>query len=115
MKSGGFAPGNPQARSRRASCSTPAGGRLAAVLGRCRPGQSIGPQRLRLAAGVWYNVVGVLSKSEIAIYVNGVKEGSKPLSSFTDSHSAHMRIGSSAERGRYAFFDGVIDEVTFQQ
>lgn len=65
--------------------------------------------------GVWYNVVGVLSKSEIAIYVNGVKEGSKPLSSFTDSHSAHMRIGSSAEGGGYAYFNGVIDEVTFHQ
>ena len=63
--------------------------------------------------GVWYNVVGVLSKTEIAIYVNGVKEGSKPLSSFTDSHSAHMRIGSSAEGGGYAYFNGVIDEVTF--
>ena len=65
--------------------------------------------------GVWYNVVGVLSRSEIAIYVNGVKEGSKPLSSFTDSHSAHMRIGSSAEGGGYAYFNGVIDEVTFHQ
>lgn len=65
--------------------------------------------------GVWYNVVGVLSKSEIAIYVNGVKEGSKPLSSFTDTHSAHMRIGSSAEGGGYAYFNGVIDEVTFHQ
>jgi Concanavalin A-like lectin/glucanases superfamily len=63
--------------------------------------------------GVWYNVVGVLSKTEIAIYVNGVKEGSKPLSSFTDTHSAHMRIGSSAQGGGYAFFDGLIDEVTF--
>src|SRR5262249_39941634 len=48
-------------------------------------------------AGVWYNVVGVLSKLEIAIYVNGVKEGSKPLSNFTDSHSATVRIGSSPE------------------
>ena len=60
-------------------------------------------------------MVGVLSRSEIAIYVNGVKEGSKPLSSFTDSHSAHMRIGSSAEGGGYAYFNGVIDEVTFHQ
>ncbi|MGA8313351.1 MAG: LamG domain-containing protein [Terriglobales bacterium] len=65
--------------------------------------------------GVWYNVVGVLSKSEIAIYVNGVKEGSKPLSSSTDSHSANMRIGSSAQGGGYAYFNGVIDEVTFQK
>jgi hypothetical protein len=63
--------------------------------------------------GVWYNVVGVLSKTEIAIYVNGVKEGSKPLSSFTDTHSAHMRIGSSGEGGGYAYFNGLIDEVTF--
>ena len=65
--------------------------------------------------GVWYNVVGVLSKSEIAIYVNGVKEGAKPLPSFTDSHSANMRIGSSAQGGGYAYFDGVIDEVTFHK
>jgi hypothetical protein len=62
--------------------------------------------------GVWYNVVGVLSKTEIAIYVNGVKEGAKPLPNFTDSHSADMRIGSSAQGGGYAYFDGVIDEVT---
>lgn len=63
--------------------------------------------------GVWYNVVGVLSRSEIAIYVNGVKEASKPLPSFTDSHSADMRIGSSAQGGGYAYFNGVIDQVTF--
>jgi len=64
-------------------------------------------------AGVWYNVVGVLSKSEIAIYVNGVKEASKPVPSFTDTHSAHMRIGSSADGGGYAYFNGLIDQVTF--
>jgi hypothetical protein len=63
--------------------------------------------------GVWYNVVGVLSKSEMAIYVNGVKEGAKPLTSFTDTYSADMRIGSSAEGDGYAYFNGVIDEVTF--
>jgi len=65
------------------------------------------------AVKVWYNVVGVLSDSEIAIYVNGVKEASKPLPVFTDSHSADMRIGSSAEGGGYAYFNGVIDNVTF--
>jgi hypothetical protein len=65
--------------------------------------------------GVWYNVVGVLSKSEIAIYVNGVKEASKPLPSFTDTHSANMRIGSSAQGGGYAYFNGVIDNVSFYQ
>ena len=62
---------------------------------------------------VWYNVVGVLSDSEIAIYVNGVKEASKPLPVFTDTHSAHMRIGSSAQGGGYAYFNGVIDSVAF--
>ncbi|HXW93968.1 MAG TPA: LamG domain-containing protein [Terriglobales bacterium] len=62
---------------------------------------------------VWYNVVGVLSNSEIAIYVNGVKEASKPLPSFTDTHSADMRIGSSAQGGGYAYFNGVIDNVAF--
>jgi hypothetical protein len=62
---------------------------------------------------VWYNVVGVLSESEIAIYVNGVKEASKPLPVFTDTHSADMRIGSSAQGGGYAYFNGVIDKVAF--
>jgi hypothetical protein len=62
---------------------------------------------------VWYNVVGVLSKSEIAIYVNGVKETSKPRPAFTDTHSADMRIGSSAQGGGYAYFNGVIDNVAF--
>ncbi len=65
------------------------------------------------AVGVWYNVVGVLSDCEIAIYVNGVKEASKPLPVFTDTHSADMRIGSSAEGGGYAYFNGVIDNVAF--
>ena len=32
--------------------------------------------------GVWYNVVGVLSKSEIAIYVNGVERGVQTLIQF---------------------------------
>ncbi len=64
-------------------------------------------------AHVWYNVVGVLSDSEIAIYVNGVKEACKPLPVFTDTHSADMRIGSSAEGGGYAYFNGVIDNVAF--
>jgi hypothetical protein len=62
---------------------------------------------------VWYNVVGVLSDCEIAIYVNGVKEASKPLPVFTDTHSADVRIGSSAEGGGYAYFNGVIDNVAF--
>jgi Concanavalin A-like lectin/glucanases superfamily len=65
------------------------------------------------AAHVWYNVVGVLSDSEIAIYLNGVKEACKPLPVFTDTHSADMRIGSSAEGGGYAYFNGVIDNVAF--
>jgi hypothetical protein len=65
------------------------------------------------AVKVWYNVVGVMSDSEIAIYVNGVKEASKPLPVFTDTHSADVRIGSSAEGGGYAYFNGVIDNVQF--
>jgi hypothetical protein len=65
------------------------------------------------AVKVWYNVVGVLSNSEIAIYVNGVKEASKPLPTFTDTHSADMRIGSSAEGGGYAYLNGVIDNAAF--
>lgn len=64
---------------------------------------------------VWYNVVGVLSESEIAIYVNGVKEASKPLPVFTDTHSADVRIGSSAEGGGYAYFNGVINHVAFYE
>ena len=58
-------------------------------------------------------MVGVLSRSEIAIYVKTVKEASKALPSFTDSHSADMRIGSSAQGGGYAYFNGVINQVTF--
>jgi hypothetical protein len=65
------------------------------------------------AVKVWYNVVDVLSDSEIAIYVNGVKEASKPLPVFTDTHSVDMRVGSSTEGGGYAYFNGVIDNVQF--
>ena len=62
---------------------------------------------------VWYNVTGVLSESEIPVYVNGVKEASKALPVFTDTHLADMRIGSSAQGGGYAYFNGVIDNVAF--
>jgi hypothetical protein len=65
------------------------------------------------AVRVWYNVVGVLSNSEIAIYVNSVKEASKPLPTFTDTHSADLRIGSSAQGGGYAYINGVVDDAAF--
>ena len=53
------------------------------------------------------------SDSEIAIYVNGVKERPQALPVFTDTHSADMRIGSSAEGGGYAYFNGVIKTSKF--
>src|SRR5439155_6380986 len=46
--------------------------------------------------GTWYHVVAVKSGSEIAIYINGVKEASKPVPAFTDTNSANLRIGSNA-------------------
>ncbi len=61
-----------------------------------------------VTTGVWYHVVAIKSASEIAIYVNGVKEASKPLPTFTDTHAANLRLGSNAQEG--AYLDGLIDE-----
>jgi len=57
----------------------------------------------------WYHVAGVKSSTEIAIYVNGVKEGSKPLPAFTDSQTNDLYIGS--QNNVRSNFDGLIDEV----
>jgi hypothetical protein len=58
--------------------------------------------------GVWYHVAAVKSSTEIAVYINGVKEASKPLPTFTDTNSTDLRIGSNVREG--AYFNGLIDE-----
>jgi hypothetical protein len=63
----------------------------------------------KATTNTWYHVAGVKSSTEIAIYVNGVKEASQPLPVFTDSNSVGLLIGGNALH--YAYFDGLIDEV----
>jgi len=52
---------------------------------------------------LWYHLVAVKTPTEIAIYVNGVKEASKPLPAFTDTNSAMLTLGE--------FVNGLLDEV----
>jgi hypothetical protein len=59
--------------------------------------------------GTWYHVAAVKSSTEIAIYVNGVKEASKPPVAFTDTQSANLLIGANALYG--ANLNGQVDEV----
>ena len=59
--------------------------------------------------GTWFHVTAVKSSTEIAIYINGVKEASKPPSPFADTHSANLLIGSYILQG--AFLNGLVDEV----
>jgi len=61
-----------------------------------------------LAPGAWYHVAGVKSSQGIFIYVNGVLEDSKPLSSFVDTDSADVLIGYYPQQ---SFMYGRIDEV----
>jgi hypothetical protein len=58
---------------------------------------------------VWYHVVGVLSPDQIAIYVNGIREGEKARPLFTDTNAADLLIGANAAEG--AHVDGLVDEV----
>lgn len=60
------------------------------------------------AAGTWYHVAGVRSATEFAIYVNGVKEASKPLPAFIDSDRNPAFIGDYRLRHQLL---GLIDEV----
>jgi len=60
------------------------------------------------AAGTWYHVAGVKSATEFAIYVNGVKEASKPLPAFIDTDRNPAFIGDFRPRHQLL---GLIDEV----
>lgn len=57
---------------------------------------------------VWYHVVGVLSSDQIAIYVNGIREGEKARPLFTDTHATDLLIGGDLGS---AHLDGLVDEV----
>jgi hypothetical protein len=59
--------------------------------------------------GTWFHIAAVKSATEIAIYVNGVKEASKPTPTFTDTQSVNLLIGANALEG--AHLNGLIDEV----
>ena len=58
--------------------------------------------------GSWFHVAAVKTATELAIYVNGVKEGAKPSPTFTDTNSANLLIGANALEG--AHLNGLIDE-----
>jgi hypothetical protein len=58
---------------------------------------------------VWYHVVGILSSDQIAIYVNGIREGEKARPLFTDTHATDLLIGANAPEG--AHLNGLVDEV----
>jgi hypothetical protein len=61
-------------------------------------------------AGQWYFVTAVKSGADISIYVNGQLENtSSPGSSFTDTNSTDLLIGSNISQS--AFMNGLIDEV----
>ncbi|MEQ1921297.1 MAG: LamG-like jellyroll fold domain-containing protein [Pyrinomonadaceae bacterium] len=53
--------------------------------------------------GRWYHVAAVVDNSEIAIYVNGVKEGFKPRPAITNTDSTGLSLGR--------FLNGKLDEV----
>ena len=62
--------------------------------------------------GVWYHVTGVKASSTISIYVNGVLQDTRTLSSspgFLDSNQANLLLGAHARDG--AHLNGLIDEV----
>jgi len=58
--------------------------------------------------GTWYHIAGVKSGNEFAIYVNGIKEASKPLPTLTDTDAYPAFIGDSRLRHQML---GLIDEV----
>ena len=76
----------------------------------CEIGASTLVQSATVATtGVWYHVTAVKTSSTISIYVNGVKETTTSLGSFTDTHAASLKIGASAGEG--AYLNGLVDEV----
>jgi WD40 repeat protein len=59
--------------------------------------------------GVWYHVVAVKKAADFSLYVNGIKEASKPLPAFKDTNTADLLLGASNGDSHMA---GLIDEVT---
>ena len=59
------------------------------------------------AASQWYHVAAVKNASAISLYVNGALEQTKPLPTFTDTHSADLLIGASLQG---AYLNGMVDE-----
>jgi hypothetical protein len=58
----------------------------------------------------WTHVVGVKEGTDIAIYVNGLLEGTSDMSGgFTDTNAGNLHIGRY--ESEFSFFDGKIDEV----
>jgi len=66
--------------------------------------------RTSATVGPWFHVAGVKGDAGIAVYVNGVKEDSKPLAPFNDTNSAEVLIGSYNRE--HSFLDGSVDEVS---
>ena len=51
--------------------------------------------------GVWYGVTAVKKSGEIAIYVNGILEGTNTPGEFLDSDTAALLIGANFDEGAY--------------
>ena len=62
-----------------------------------------------VAPNTWYHVAGVKSGSTLAIYVNGKPEMTTQLSTFRNTDSHELRIGSYLLQG--AYLNGLVDEV----
>ena len=61
-----------------------------------------------VTTGSWYHVVGTYDGSNARIYINGILEGTQPVTII--NRNLDLTIGSSRGEGR--FFNGLIDEVT---
>ncbi len=61
------------------------------------------------ATDVWYSVAAVKTSSEIAIYANGVLEGSTFCDRFSDSNVADLLVGANYDEG--AYLDGQVAQV----
>ena len=72
--------------------------------GNCSPGSEDTIVSTTVAVtGTWYHVTLTRSATEFALYVNGVKEATKPIPAFMNSDSADLTIGRATA--------GRIDEV----
>ena len=61
------------------------------------------------STGTWFHIAAVKNAVEIAIYVNGVMEASKPTPTFTDTNSTNLLIGGH-NGPDVAYLNGLIDE-----